>query len=63
MANGFFDQVLKQAKAHQLLPADHFTVDGTMIEVWAGRISFQRTDGTGRPPEEGSKPGRSPTVD
>lgn len=63
VADGFFAQVLKQAKTHQLLSADHFTVDGTMIEAWAGHKSFQRKDGTGKPPAEGGKPGSNPTVD
>src|ERR1700686_5415585 len=35
VADGFFDQVLKQARGQQLLSNDHFTVDGTLIEAWA----------------------------
>ena len=31
VADGFFQQVLKQARAEQLLSTDHFTVDGTLI--------------------------------
>ena len=48
VADGFFEQVLKQARAQQLLSADHFTVDGTLIEAWAGQKSFQRQDGKRR---------------
>ncbi len=59
VADGFFDQVLKQARAQQLLSADHFTVDGTLIEAWAGQKSFQRKDDKGQPPEDG---GSNPTV-
>jgi transposase len=59
VADGFFDQVLEQARARQLLSADHFTVDGTLIEAWAGQKSFQRKDGKGQPPEDG---GSNPTV-
>ncbi len=59
VADGFFEQVLKQARAQQLLSADHFTVDGTLIEAWAGQKSFQRKDGKTRPPEDG---GSNPTV-
>jgi len=44
---------LKQARAQQLLSADHFTVDGTLIEAWAGQKSFQRKDGKTPPPEDG----------
>jgi len=63
VADGFFEQVLKQARGQQLLSADHFTVDGTLIEAWAGHKSFQRKDGKGKPPDEGSSAGGSnPTV-
>jgi hypothetical protein len=43
VADGFFKQVLQQARARQLLSADHFTVDGTLIEAWATRASNART--------------------
>ena len=59
IAQAFFDQVLKQARGEQLLSDDHFTVDGTLIEAWAGHKSFQRKDGKGKPPEDG---GSNPTV-
>lgn len=36
--------VVKQAEAAQLLSAEHFTVDGTMIQAWANRNSFQPKD-------------------
>jgi hypothetical protein len=29
---------------------EHFTVDGTLIEAWAGQKSFRRKDGKGKPP-------------
>jgi transposase len=60
IAQAFFDQVLKQARGEQLLSDDHFTVDGTLIEAWAGQKSFQRKDGKGKPPQDG---GSNPTVD
>jgi transposase len=47
----FFDQVLAQADEHRLLSDEHFTVDGTMIEAWANRRSFQEKKD---PPERGS---------
>jgi len=59
VADGFFDQVLQQARGQQLLSTDHFTVDGTLIEAWAGHKSFQRKDGKGKPPDEGSNSGSS----
>jgi transposase len=58
IAQAFFEEVLKQARERELLSADHFTVDGTLIEAWAGQKSFQRKDGT-KPPEDG---GSNPTV-
>jgi hypothetical protein len=60
VADGFFEQVLKQARAQQLLSSDHFTVDGTLIEAWAGQKSFQRKDGKTKPPEDG---GSNATID
>ena len=49
VAEAFFDQVLKQASAHGLLSAEHFTVDGTLLEAWASQKSFQKKDGGGSP--------------
>ena len=51
IAELFFEQVLAQAEEHQLLSDEHFTVDGTMIEAWANRRSFQEKKD---PPEQGS---------
>ena len=51
IAELFFDQVLAQAEEHGLLSDEHFTVDGTMIEAWANRRSFQEKKD---PPEQGS---------
>jgi len=51
VAELFFDQVLAQAYQHRLLSDEHFTVDGTMIEAWASRRSFQEKKD---PPEQGS---------
>ena len=46
----FFEQVLGQAKKKQLLSSEHFTVDGTFIEAWAGQKSFKRKDDQDPPP-------------
>lgn len=40
----FFTEVLELAREHQLLSNDHFTVDGTLLEAWAGQKSFKRKD-------------------
>jgi transposase len=44
VAHAFFAQVLAQARERALLSEDHFTVDGTLIETWAGQKSFKRKD-------------------
>ncbi len=39
----FFEQVLRLARSHKLLSTEHFTVDSTLIESWAGsRASGRR---------------------
>ena len=43
VARIFFDRVLQQAQEY--LSDEHFTVDGTLIEAWAGQKSFQKKDG------------------
>ena len=59
IAEKFFAQVLRQARAQGLLSSEHFSVDGTLIEAWASQKSFQKTDQNPPPPED---PG-NPTVD
>jgi transposase len=44
IASAFFDAVLRQAREAALLSDEHFTVDGTLLEAWAGLKSFHRTD-------------------
>ena len=58
IARAFFERVLAQAKAQQLVSAEHFTVDGTLIEAWASVKSFRPKDD---PPPEGG--GCNPAVD
>lgn len=60
IAKEFFTRVLAQAKNRHLLSSEHFTVDGTLIEAWAGQKSFRKKEETGdHPPDD---PG-NPTVD
>ncbi len=48
------DAVLVEARAHELLSEEHFTVDGTLIQAWAGARSFvEKSD----PPAPGSGSG------
>jgi transposase len=61
VADTLFAEVLAQARSRALLSSEHFTVDGTLIEAWAGHKSFKRKDGSDqqKPPDD---PG-NPTVD
>jgi transposase len=56
VAQGFFQQVVAQARAQGLLSAEHFTVDGTLIEAWAGHKSFRPKDGQQMPPDDRGNP-------
>jgi len=56
----FFGQVIEQARSRCLLSDEHFTVDGTLMEAWAGHKSFKpKNSKPGKPPDD---PG-NPTVD
>jgi transposase len=47
----FFERVRAQAEAAGLLDDEHFTVDGTLLEAWASRTSFEPKKD---PPQRGS---------
>jgi transposase len=51
IAQAFFDAVGRQAQEQNLLSDEHFTVDGTLLEAWASKKSYQKKD---EPPEQGS---------
>jgi transposase len=60
VARSFFKKVLEQARQHNLLSNEHFTVDGTLIEAWASQKSFRpKSESEKRPPKEP----RNPAVD
>ena len=40
----FFNQIVQQAQEQELLSGEHFSVDGTLIQAWAGHKSFVRKD-------------------
>ena len=42
IGESFLHQVVLRAQTMQLMSADHFSVDGTLIEAWASLKSFQR---------------------
>ena len=56
VAEAFFQRVLELARAEQLLSDDHFSVDGTLIQAWAGQKSFVRKDTTPPPPDDPGNP-------
>jgi transposase len=63
VAEAFFAAVLAQAREQGLLSNEHFTVDGTLIEAWAGQKSFKRkADSAVKPPSDHDDPG-NPSVD
>ena len=59
VARGFLVKVIEEARRRHLLSADHFTVDGTLLEAWASLKSVH-PKGEGKPPTSGSK---NPEVD
>jgi transposase len=61
IADAFFAAVLKQAQQRDLLSDEHFTVDGTLLEAWAGQKSFRRVGDNHEPPS-GSGEGSNPTL-
>jgi hypothetical protein len=44
VAKEFLAQVVEQARTKGLTSEEHFTVDGTLLEAWAGAKSFQPKD-------------------
>src|SRR5215470_14264311 len=60
VAKEFLAEVVAQAGGQGLTSDEHFTVDGTLLEAWAGAKSFQAKDGKPGPPPD--DPG-NPTVD
>jgi transposase len=62
IATAFFEEVLAAARTAGLLSAEHFSVDGTLLEAWASHKSFQPREPADRepPPDD---PSGNPTVD
>src|SRR5579863_9845709 len=51
IAQQFFQAVVEQARRQQLLSDEHFSVDGRLLEAWAGDKSFQKKS---NPPKQGT---------
>jgi transposase len=59
VARLFFEGVVRRAREAKLLSAEHFTVDGTLIEAWASLKSFKKKEGqddTQQPPDDPGNP-------
>jgi hypothetical protein len=58
VARVFFEEVGELARAQGLLSDEHFTVDGTLIEAWAGQKSFKKKDAqeASAPPDDPGNP-------
>lgn len=61
IAQAFFAAVLIQARQADLVSAEHFTVDGTLLEAWASHKSVKPKEQP-TPPSAEADPG-NPTVD
>src|SRR5216110_258448 len=56
IARAFFEDVVAQARGRRLLSAEHFTIDGTLLEAWAGQKSFKQKGQPNKPPDDPSNP-------
>jgi transposase len=57
IANVFFVKVVGVARDRGLLSDEHFTVDGTLLEAWAGAKSFKpKDDRPDAPPDDPGNP-------
>jgi len=56
VAKEFLAQVVEQARAKALTSDEHFTVDGTLLEAWAGAKSFQPKDKKQPPSDDPGNP-------
>src|ERR1019366_4538765 len=61
VARAFFVEIGQLAREQGLLSDEHFTVDGTLIEAWAGQKSFKPRAGTPAPPTDSDS--GNPSVD
>jgi transposase len=52
----FFQAVVAEAKARDLISDEHFTVDGTLLEAWASLKSFKKVGDDDPPPDDPGNP-------
>ncbi len=51
------EKLMTAAEVKPLLSNEHFSVDGTLLQVWASHASLERIDGKDEPPPPPSGPG------
>jgi transposase len=56
VAKEFLAHVVEQARDKGLTSDEHFTVDGTLLDAWAGAKSFQPKDKKQPPPDDPGNP-------
>ena len=56
VAKEFLAHVVENARAQGWASDEHFTVDGTLLEAWAGAKSFQPKDKKQMPPDDPGNP-------
>ena len=56
VAKEFLAQVVEKARVQGWSSDEHFTVDGTLLEAWAGAKSFQAKDKKQAPPDDPGNP-------
>lgn len=65
-AAAFLAAIVAHPRVRRLVSAEHFSVDGTLIEAWASMKSFKPKVKGGNPPDDGAPPpgaGRNAEVD
>ena len=55
VAQKFVAAVVSQARVKSLLSSEHFSVEGSLIEAWAGHKSFKPKDGPDNPGGSGGR--------
>jgi len=63
IAEEFMARVIGLAREHGLLSDEHFTVDGTLIEAWAGHKSFKKKGGSSKKGDSKKDDPGNPSVD
>jgi len=56
IARAFFEDIVAQARRRRLLSDEHFTVDATLLDAWAGHKSFLRKDRRRQPSDDPGNP-------